>query len=169
MKKSIIALVSAIILLIACGDKKKTSSAESSSSAENTGLTVNKDEEKAGSFSAEGTDYKGKSSTQYFGDKVTGQFSVLCQQDEPLALLQAVFANEKEATGTLKPIEGFMSMQAGEAHITLSGTAIGDKQFVTKSNSTGSIAIQGKKMIIKDLKLFNSDNKEKVVTANIEF
>ena len=165
MKKSILALVSVIILLVACGDKKKTSSAESSSSAENTGLTVNEDEGKTGSFSADGTDFKGKSSTQYFGDKVTGQFSVLCQQDEPLALLQAVFANEKEATGTFKPIESFMSIPAGEAHVTLSG----DKQFVTKSNSTGSIAIQGKKMIIKDLKLFNSDNKEKVVTANIEF
>ncbi len=169
MKKSILALLSAITLLVACGDKKKTSSTENSASAENTGLTVNEDEGKTGSFSADGTDFKGKSSTQYFGDKVTGQFSVLCQQDEPLALLQAVFSNEKEATGTLKPIEGFMSIPAGEAHVTLSGTAIGDKQFVTKSNSTGTITVEGKKMIIKDLKLFNSDNKEKVVTANIEF
>ena len=168
MKKSILALV-LITLLVACGDKKKTSSTESSASAENTGLTVNEDDGKTGSFSADGADFKGKSSTQYFGDKVTGQFSVLCQQDEPLALLQAVFANEKEATGTLKPIEGFMSIPAGEAHVMLSGTAIGDKQFVTKSNSTGTITLEGKKMIIKDLKLFNSDNKEKVVTANIEF
>ena len=168
MKKLIIIFTGIFIFLISCTDKKKSSPGNNYSTTQTT--TTSSDEnkvEKSGSFTFNGTSFTGKSSTQYFGDKITGQFSVLCQQDEPFALLQAVFANEKEATGTLKPIESFMSIPAGETHITLSGTPIGDKQFVTKSNSTGSITVEGKKMIIKDLKLFNSDNKEKVVTANI--
>ena len=127
------------------------------------------DEGKSASFTVDGTTYKGNVSTQYFGDKVTGQFSVLCQQDEPLALLQAVFKNEKEAAGNLKAAEGFYSMEPGEANIALSGTAIGEKEFVTKTGSTGTISVSGRTMTIKDLKLFNADNQEKVVSATIGY
>lgn len=127
------------------------------------------DNAKTASFTVEGIAYKGRVSTQYFADKLTGQFSVLCQQNEPFALLQAVFKNEKEAAGNLKPAGGFYSMDPGEANIALSGTAIGDKEFVTKSNSTGSITVSDRTLTIKDLKLFNSDNKEKMVNATIVY
>ncbi len=127
------------------------------------------DKAKTASFIVDGGSYKGNVSTQYFGDKVTGQFSVVCQQDEPLALLQAVFKNEKEAAGNLKLAGGFYSMEPGEAYIALSGAAIGDKEFITRSNSTGIITVSDKTLTIKDLKLFNSDNKEKVVSATISY
>lgn len=127
------------------------------------------DKAKTASFIVDGASYKGNVSTQYFGDKITGQFSVVCQQDEPLALLQAVFKNEKEAAGNLKPAGGFYSMEPGEAYIALSGTAIGDKEFITRANSTGTITVSDKTLTIKDLKLFNSDNKEKVVNATISY
>lgn len=127
------------------------------------------DKAKTASFIVDGASYKGNVSTQYFGDKITGQFSVVCQQDEPLALLQAVFKNEKEAAGNLKPAGGFYSMEPGEAYVALSGPAIGDKEFITRSNSTGSITVSDKTLTIKDLKLFNSDNKEKVVNATITY
>ncbi len=127
------------------------------------------DNAKTASFTVDGKAYKGSVSTQYFADKVTGQFSVLCQQDEPLALLQAVFKNEKEAAGNLKPAGGFYSMDPGEANIALSGTAIGDKEFITKSNSTGNISVSDRTLTIKDLKLFNSDNKEKTINATIAY
>ena len=170
MKKTIILFSTVALLFTACGDDKKTTTTDSKGGTEeNASFTVNDDEGKTGSFSASGTDFKGKSSTQYFGDKVTGQYSVLCQQDEPFALLQAVFSNEKETTGSFKPKEGFMSIPAGEAHVALSGTAIGDKEFVTKSSSTGSISVSGRTLTIKDLKLYNSDNAEKVVSASIDF
>lgn len=170
MKKSILVITVAIVtFLSSCGDKKKTASSGNTTSSETTGLTVNDDEGKSGNFSVDGTSFKGKSSTQYFGDKVTGQFSVLCQQDEPFALLQAVFANEAAATGNLKPADGFYSMETGEAHIALSGNSFGDKEFVTTSSSTGSIIISGKELVIKDLKLYNSDKQEKTVSATIPF
>ncbi len=127
------------------------------------------DKAKTASFIVDGASYKGNVSTQYFGDKITGQFSVVCQQDEPLALLQAVFKNEKEAAGNLKPAGGFYSMEPGEAYVALSGPAIGDKEFITRSNSTGTITVSDKMLTIKDLKLFNSDNKEKVVNATITY
>jgi len=169
MKKTILMLTAAISLLTACGDKKKTTTGDNSTTTEGTGLTVNDSEGKTGSFSADGAAFKGKSSTQYFGDKITGQFSVLCQQDEPFALLQAVFANEKEASGSLKPGESAYKVYPGDANIALSGTAIGEKEFVTRSNSTGSITVNGKELVIKDLQLFDADNKEKKLNATIAF
>ncbi|HEV7782330.1 MAG TPA: hypothetical protein VGO58_13745 [Chitinophagaceae bacterium] len=170
MKKTMIILTAAISLLTACSDKKKTTTADNSSSVkEETGLTVNEGEGKTGSFSVNGTSFNGKSSTQYFGDKVTGQFSVLCQQDEPFALLQAVFNNEKSASGNLKPAGSSYSVAPGDAHIALSGTAIGDKEFTTGSGSTGSITAGDHTLVLKDLKLFNSDKQEKTVSATIAY
>jgi hypothetical protein len=170
MKKTAIILTAAISLLTACGDKKKTTTGDNiTNTKEEAGLTVNEDEGKTGSFTVDGTSFNGRSSTQYFGDKVSGQFSVLCQQDEPFALLQAVFNNEKDAAGTLKPASGSYSVAPGDANIALSGTAIGDKEFVTRSGSTGSITVTDKTLILKDLKLFNSDNQEKIVSATISY
>ena len=154
--------------LFACSLAFVACNSNASKDTNNAGIEIS-DKAKTASFSVDGTDCKGKVTTQYFADKVTGQFSVLCQQDEPLALLQAVFKNEKDATGVLKPAEGFYSMEPGEANIALSGTAFGEKEFVTKSNSTGTITVADRHIIIKDLKLFNSDNKEKIVNANIGY
>ena len=96
---------------------------------------------------------------------------MLCQQDEPFVLLQAVFANEKEATGnaTLKFAGSFYNVSAGDVNIALSGTAVGDKQFNTSDASTGTISVDGNKMILKDIKLFDSDKKEKIVSGTIPF
>ena len=168
MKKTIIPFL-ALALLAACNNDKKETTTAGESTEKNAGLTVNDDEGKTGTFTAAGVSFKGKSSTQYFGDKTTGQYSVLCQQDEPFALLQAIFANEQNASGSLKPSASFTSIEPGTANIALSGTAIGDKEFVTKSNSAGSITVEGKKLIIKDLELFNQDNAKKTVSAEIDF
>lgn len=172
MKKTFLVFTAAVILLGSCTDKKKASSGNNSFTGETTNTSSgSNDEEKAGNFTFNGTSFKGISSTQYFGDKITGQFSVLCQQDEPLALLQAVFANEKDALSgvPLKPAESFYSLEAGEVHVALSGKAIGDNEFITSSSSSGSISISDKTLIIKDLKLYNGDHQEKVVNANISF
>jgi hypothetical protein len=154
--------------LLACSIGFASCNSNASKEISNAGIEIS-EKAKSASFTVDGAAYKGNVTTQYFADKVTGQFSVLCQQDEPFALLQAVFKNEKEASGSLKPAGGFYSIESGETNIALSGTAIGDKEFVTKSNSTGSITVSGKTLIIKDLKLFNSDNKEKIVNASIAY
>ena len=168
MKKTIITCAAALTILISCGDKKKSSSDTGATSKETADLSEDESDNKTATFTVDGTDFKGKVSTQHFANE---GFSVLCQQNEPYALLQAIFTNEKEAHGTttFKPAESFYSVPAGEVNIALSGTAVGDKQFNTTDASTGTISVDGKKLILKDLKLFNSEKQEKVVNTTIPF
>lgn len=169
MKKTII-VSAAMLLLVSCGENKTTASNEASST-DSKALTVNEsDDSKTASFTVDGTTYKGKVSTQQFAG-TAGNFSVLCQQDEPFVLLQAVYANEKEATGNgeLKASESAYNVKEGLVNVALSGTAIGAKEFITKSTSTGTITVAGRTLVLKEVKLFNSDNEEKVVNATIAF
>jgi hypothetical protein len=164
MKKTILTCAAAVILLISCGDNKKSSS-DTNTSNETGSITDDESENKSATFKIDGTEFKGRVTTQHFAND---GFSVLCQQNEPYALLQAVFTHEKEANGTatLKPAESFYNVPAGEVNITLSGD---DEKFNTSDKSTGTISVDGKKLILKDLKLFNSDKKEKVLNATIAF
>jgi hypothetical protein len=166
VKKTIITCAAAVILLISCGDNKK-SSLDTNTSKETTSVTEDESEDKSATFKVDGTEFKGRVSTQHFGGE-SNNFSVLCQQNEPFALLQAVFANEKEATGTatLKPAESFYNLSEG---VSIALT-LGDEKFNTTDKSTGIISVDGKKLILKDLKLFNTDNKkEKVLNTTIAF
>lgn len=169
MKKTIITCAAAVIMLISCGDKKKSAS-DTGTTKETTSTIEDETDNKSATFKVDGTEFKGKVSTQHFGGD-SDNFSVLCQQDEPLVLLQAVFANEKEATAnaTYKPAGSFYNVSAGDVNIAISGSGVGDDRFNTSDESTGTISVDGKKLILKDLKLFNSDKKEKVVNATIPF
>jgi len=164
MKKTILTCAAAVTLLISCGDNKKSSS-DTGTSKETTSITDDESEDKSATFKVDGTEFKGRVTTQHFANE---GFSVLCQQNEPYALLQAIFTNEKEANGTatFKPGESFYSVPAGDVHIALSGD---DEKFQTSDKSTGTISVDGKKLILKDLKLFNKAKKEKVLTATIPF
>lgn len=124
---------------------------------------------KTGSFSVDAQNFNGKTSTQYFGDKIKDQFSVLCQQDDPFALLQITFANEAEAKGNPKPADGFYSMEPGEAHVAVSGTDLGDKEFATKEKSTGSITVSDHQIILKDLQIFNQYWASKTINATLNY
>ncbi len=146
------------------------SSCNSGSKESNTtGLQIS-DKEKTASFKVDGTTFNGKVSTQYFGsNKETDNFSVLCQQDEPLTLLQAVFANEKDAkSNNLKPQGGSYNVGAGQFGLSLR-IAGSDKEFIANEKSGGSLKIVGNKMMVTDMNLFDRDGKEKVVSAVIEF
>ncbi|MEO6611060.1 MAG: hypothetical protein ABIT05_00155 [Chitinophagaceae bacterium] len=170
MKKLVVSL-SAVCMLLACNNKKQEDS-NTNPVNETTTIPANDDKaSKTGSFTIDGKTYTGDITTQYFGDKTTGQYSVLCQQDDPLALLQAVFSNEKDAlSGTpFKPAESFYSLEPGEVHIALSGKAIGDMEFVTSSTSAGSITVSAKTLVIKGLQVYNGDHQEKIVNATISF
>ncbi len=165
MKMTIIICAAAVILLISCGDNKK-SSLDTGTSKETSSITEEESGDKSATFKVDGTEFKGRVSTQHFGGE-SNNFSVLCQQNEPFALLQAVFANEKEANGTttLKPAASFYNVSAG-VNIALT---LGDEKFNTSDKSTGIISVDGKKLILKDLKLFNDNKKEKILTATIPF
>jgi hypothetical protein len=162
MKKTILYFfVATIFLATACnsGTKETTTAGIQTSDKENTA-----------SFKIDGATINGKVSTQYFGsNKETDNFSVLCQQDEPLTLLQATFANEKNAkVAGLKPKGGSYKVNEGEYGLTLT-IAGSDKEFNVNEKSGGSLKVEGNTLTITDIKLFDRDGKEKVVNAVIAF
>ena len=126
---------------------------------------------KYSSFKVGDASFECEVSTQYFGsNKETDNFSVLCQQDEPFALLQATFANESDAKSghELKVKGGSYKVNSGEFDLELSGMG-SDKLFKADSSSTGSLRVEGNKLIISNFKLFDSDKSEKIVSAEIGF
>lgn len=163
--KQIILSVFAIAALAA-------SSCNSKKTAENNNTVVEATANPAATvFTVDGKEYKGKVSTQYFGsNKETDNFSILCQQDEPLVLLQATFANEKDArSGTVLKVKGG-SYKTNVGEFGLSLTIAGEeKEFIANEKSTGTLKIEDHKMIVTDMKLFDQDGKEKVVNAIIAF
>lgn len=161
MKKTILYFfVATTVVVSSCNNGSKESNTA--------GIQIS-DKENSASFTVDGATCKGKVSTQYFGsNKETDNFSVLCQQDEPLTLLQATFANEKNATASLKPKGGSYKVNEGEFGLTLT-VAGSDKEFNANDKSAGSLKVEGNKLIITDMKLFDRDGKEKVVSATIEF
>ena len=162
MKKTIFyALVITTMAATACSNKSKETDVAGIATSDKTS---------SGSFTVNGNTMKGNVSTQYFGsNKATDNFSVLCQQGEPFTLLQATFANETNAkTEGLKPKGGSYKVNDGEFGLELS-TADSDKQFVANEKSGGSLNVEGNKMTITDMKLFDRDGKERVVTATIVF
>ena len=164
MKQIILSVFAvAIVAVSSCNSKKSTDNNNTVvESADNLSTTL---------FTGDGKEYKGKVSTQYFGsNKETDNFSVLCQQDEPLVLLQATFANEKDAkSGTaLKVKGGSYKTNAGEFGLSLSISGF-EKEFIANEKSTGTLKIEGNKMVVTDMKLFDRDGKEKIVNATIAF
>ncbi|GAB3426114.1 hypothetical protein GCM10027516_29710 [Niabella aquatica] len=156
--------------MVSCKENKNTMRTDTiTKDAADLALGLDRSSGQTANFSVGDITYSGKVSTQYFGDKAKDGFSIVCQQDEPYALLQVTFATEAQAKGSLKPAEGFYSMEPGEAHIALSGAKLGSQEFVTKEESTGSISVEGNKLVLKNLKLFNLDGHSKTVNAALAF
>ncbi|HMR82170.1 MAG TPA: hypothetical protein PKE30_03525 [Niabella sp.] len=133
--KNVSAILLLAVLIVSCKENKSTTPADAIiKDAADQALELNTPSGKTAGFSVGDFTYSGKVSTQYFGDKAKDGFSIVCQQDEPYALLQATFASEAQVKGSLKPAEGFYFMKPGEAHIALSGAKLGSQEFVTKKN-----------------------------------
>ena len=164
MKKSIIYIfVATTIIGSACNDK--------GSEEKNISGIETSEKEKIISFTIDGETIKGKVSTQYFGsNKATDNFSVLCQQDDPLVLLQATFANEKDAAKSGLTPKGFDGYKVNEGQYDLTLTpAGGTETFVATDKTQGAIKVESNAVVINNMKLFNREGKEKVVNATIKF
>jgi hypothetical protein len=163
MKRSIIYIFITSTLFIAACNGNKTNNVQV------TGLPSEAKGDVA-VFTIDGTSIKGKVSTQYFGSDKADNFSILCQQDEPLYLLQATFANEKEVKSdeSLKPKGGSYKVNVGEYGLTLT-TPETNGQFIANSKSTGTLKVNGNNLVIAGLTLYNSDGKEKKISGTIPF
>ncbi|MEI9957678.1 MAG: hypothetical protein WDM90_15575 [Ferruginibacter sp.] len=160
MKKTILYLMMAVA----------TTSCNSNETTTTTKVETN-EKNSTTSFTVDGVTIKGDVSTQYFGsNKETDNFSVLCQQDEPLVLLQATFASEKDATNSgLKP-KGFDGYKVDIGQFSLTLTPAGHNgQFVATDKTEGAIKIENNKIVINNMKLYNREGKETVVSGTIVF
>ncbi len=100
MKNLSLISLTLLTLFVACKDGQRSTGEDVALNS----ITINDDDAETGSFSFDGKALQGKVGTQYFGDKVKGNFSVLCQHDNDggsgtpdFALLKITFLNESDA------------------------------------------------------------------------
>ena len=189
--KSIVALISLALLITSCaGNGDKMNDDTITKNAVEAATSNNNDEGKTGTFTFNGRTVSGTVETQYFGsDKVNSNFSVLCQYDEKdpkdllnpeFALLQITFLNEKDATSNanFKLIPGSKlsttGAESGSVIVSLSGSryTFHDKNYAGNSKSTGTIKVEGRQIIITNMKLYplaDGGNDAITVDAKIPF
>lgn len=184
MKTRILSAFIISIMLISCNAGEANSKVDEAiqKTPADAGLSINSND-KEGTFSFDGKEVSAKVETQYFGDKVKGNFSVLCQHepsDDPtnadFELLQVTFINENDATTNtnLKIYKGGSVLPAtepvpGSVSVSLSGVGNGftDKQFTGSSKSTGTISVSNKTLTLKDVVLFDTDGEKRTVNATM--
>lgn len=184
MKKAIIPVVFVLsIFTFSCNKNNTENKINETIDNEASKYGIENDEtEKLGTFSFDGKTFSANVNTQYFGDKINGNFSVLCQHnadeisDPNFELLQLVFVNENDVSSSpLKIYEGatlpVKDPQPGSVTVSLSGVGngLGDKDYLGNSKSTGSITVKNKTVTLKDVVLFNSAGEKKTVNATLPF
>ena len=146
----------------------------------NASMTVEDGEGKTGNFKVDGKIFTGKVTTQYFGDKVKGNFSVLCQaegKNSNFALLQITFVTESDARGNRelklynKSMLPMTDPEPGIVTVSLSGVgeSFGEKEYAGTSKSSGTVSVSNNVVLIKNLKIYNQEGKEVTVDAEIPF
>lgn len=186
MKRIMLPVLISSVLLLSCGNntEKKISDTVNEKAAE-VGLTVNDEEDKIGNFSFDGKEVSGKIQTQYFGNKETDNFSVLCQHNESddpananFERLQVIFLTEKDATTNpnLTIYNGGSSLpmtepEPGIVAVSLEGegSGLGKNVFTGRDKSTGSIKVNNRTIEIKDLVLYDMDGGKRTVNATLPF
>lgn len=177
MLKHFITISSIICLLAACNNDKATATTAAASS---NSVSIDNAQGNTGFFTANQTNYTGEVSTQYFGSKEKGNFSVLCQQDTDdgkFTLLQTTFLTEMDARENKQFTlyhQAILPMTApapGFVTVSLSGNGeeLGATAYTGSSKSTGSITIKNHILRLKDVLLFNQEGKEQVINATIPF
>lgn len=113
-------------------------------------------------FIIDGKSYTGKISKQTFSNN---NYSIVCQQDEPMRLIQITFKDEAAAKkgGSFKPTDGIsLHPSDDEADINIDA--------VLQSKGKGTVEIKDGKLTLKDISCSNiSDDKTAVInTAEIK-
>jgi hypothetical protein len=165
MKRITTVFLLAAGFFVSCNNDKDKTADTPGAKKENTSFTSEESKDGSGSFTVDGTSFNGKVTTQQLAQQ---QFSVLCENDSPYKILQITFKDKTDygANASFKPSSGFMTMEAGTAHVSVSG----DDEMATKASSTGSIEVSGNTITIKDLKLSNMANDKNVtVSATVTF
>lgn len=152
---------------------------ESGSTSTNT-TSGESNKETKGKFTVDGKEYTGDVDIQKFGAAGKENFSVLCQWDgegSAFALLQITFVTEKEAktAGTVRVNNGaILAMtdpEPGVAAVVVSGQSekFGDEQYYGTDKTGSSIKVDEGKLTLDNAKLFNSEGKEIMLSAVLNY
>lgn len=119
---------------------------------------------KTGTFTIDGVSYTGNTEVQTFSN---GNYSIVCQQDEPFKILQITFHNqaEAEAGGTFDVADFSLNVPTGEAEVGVDGLTF-------DPNGSKTITVSGKKITISNLPLDQTGGGTKhplVNSASINF
>lgn len=100
---------------------------------------------KTGTFSIDGVSYAGETEVQTF---VNGNYSVVCQQDEPFKLIQVTFHNqaEAEAGGTFDLVDDALNVPIGGVNVGVDGLTF-------DPDGSHTISVSSKKITISNLSL----------------
>ncbi|MCB9032843.1 MAG: hypothetical protein H6553_03315 [Chitinophagales bacterium] len=122
-KITLIVLMSLSIVTTACSNDKNTDT-------NSTGKT--------GSFKIDGVEYTGNTETQTFSN---GSYSIICQQDNPLKLIQITFHNqaEAEAGGTFTVDDySYATTPTGKVNIGVDGLTFDPNSVSYTINVSGN-------------------------------
>ena len=129
----------------------------SACSKDETGIDTD-ESEKSGTFKVDGVAAKGKTEIQTF---VNGNYSIVCQQDEPFKLIQVTFHSKAEAEkgGSFTVGNYSMDVDAGEVGVGLNGLTF---------NPEGKhvVTVTGKKIVMTNIKLVQTGGGTKTSTIN---
>ncbi len=162
-----------LIVMASCGNNK-TETGTGRVSNNETGYNMTGDEDFAisdkkwtsgsGTFTLGRDSYAGKTFTQ----QVRSLANIGCeQQSDPLTTLTVSLASFDEK-GNLKLSANILETGSGEVFVTINGGHSIVEYFTTEA-STGSVVIAGNTITIKELKLFNASQQEKILNATLNF
>ncbi len=158
MKKIVLPLLAALLMLNACQSKSNTQDAITQKAVAD--ATSDSDYGTA-NFVVDGKSFTGKISKQTF---TNNSYSVLCQQDEPFQLIQITFKDEATAKkgGSFTPADGMkMHVEANEAEVSVDATM--------NSKGKGSVEVNGNTLTLKDIECANmSGGKATINSAEIK-
>jgi len=100
---------------------------------------------KTGKFTIDGVEFLGNTEVQTF---VNGNYSIVCQQDDPFKLIQVTFHNQAEAeTGGTFEVEDYtLSVPTGTVNIGVDGLTF-------DSHGSHTITVSDKKITINNVSL----------------
>lgn len=162
-------MCSSTLLLTSCNENKVDSTTKKMADE---ALASNNEKNFTGTFTINGKSYKGRVSTQQF--TATGQFSVLCQDDdtEPnsFKLIQFVFKNETvtRAGGDFVTVHSQGTNQlANEVSVDVLGI------YRSQEDSKGSFKVikngDSNELVFENVKLESLDKEKKIVSGKIPF
>lgn len=114
---------------------------------------------KTGTFSINGIKYTGETETQTFGN---GNYSVVCEQDDPYNFVQITFHSKAEAEtgGTFKVEDYGINVESGTVHVGTMDVITGDPA------GEFTVTVTNKRIVLGSIKIISTGSSSASATIN---